>query len=97
MSDIESSKQGKGRKRLSGDENKWWNGYDDRRSIGKKKESWRAIRKSTNPETSVLLKNVYRLITKMNPTFNRLSIFAFTLQDHLVPILLGNFTYILNK
>ena len=77
MSDIESSKQGKGRKRLSGDENKWLNGYDDRRSIEKKKELWRAIRKSTNSEASVLLKNGYRLITKMSATFNRLSIFAF--------------------
>ena len=78
MSDIESSKQVKGRKRLSGNENKWLNGYHDRRSVEKKKELWRAIRKSTNSETSVLLKDGwYRLITKMSATFNRLSIFAF--------------------
>ena len=29
VSDIESSKEGKGRKRLSGDENKRFNGCDD--------------------------------------------------------------------
>ena len=77
MSDIESSKQGKGCKRFSGNENKWLNGYDDRRSVEKKKKLWRAIRKSTNSETSVLLKDGYRLITEMSATFNRLSIFAF--------------------
>ena len=36
MSDIESSKQEKGRKQLSGDKNKWLNGYDDE-ALGKRR------------------------------------------------------------
>ena len=37
MSDIKIGKERKGRKRLIGDENKWFNGCDDRWSVGKKK------------------------------------------------------------
>ena len=38
MSDAESSKEGKDRKPLSGKKNKWFNGCDDRWSVGKKKD-----------------------------------------------------------
>ena len=51
VSEIENSKDGKGRKRLSGDENKWLNGCDDGESVWKKKKLWTAIHKSTNSET----------------------------------------------
>ena len=50
-SETENSKDGKDRKRLSEDENKWLNGCDDGGSVWKKKELWTAIHKSTNSET----------------------------------------------
>ena len=88
MSDVESSKEGKGHQRLSGEENKWFSGGDDRWNFRKKKELWRAIRKSTNSETCLFVKkNGYRLmaVTNMRETLNKLSIFAFYLYNSSSP------------
>ena len=51
MVDIESSKEGKGRKRLSKHENKWLNGFNDRRTDEKNKELRSATHKSINSKT----------------------------------------------
>ena len=51
MSEIESSKERKGHKQMSGDENKILNGLDDQSNVGKKEELWKANQKSTNSET----------------------------------------------
>ena len=48
MSETESSKERKGHKQISGDENKILNGLDDQSNVGKKEELWRANQKSTN-------------------------------------------------
>ena len=51
MVDIESSKEGKGRKRLNKHENKWLNGFNDQWTDEKKKELWRATHKRINSKT----------------------------------------------
>ena len=67
--------------RLSGDDNKWLNGYEDRWCFAKKKALWRAIHKTPNLKCAHFAKNRYgfRFMVVTNPTaiFNKLSIFAF--------------------
>ena len=85
--------------RLSGDENKWLNGCDDRWSVGEKKALWEPSTRAPTLKCAHFVKSRYRLmaVTSMSvPHFLYLR-FVFTLQDHVVPKLLGNFTNILNR
>ena len=65
---------------MSGDENEWLNGYDDRWSVGEKKGVMEShLQEQQLENVFFFYKNEYRImpVTNISATFDKLSIFAF--------------------